>query len=82
MVTRENIAAIEPKIRPYIRRTPVVDPDGDGRRIFKLELLQHSGSFKARGAFTNLLTRNVPAAGRVCDKRLLKAPRGLKEPVC
>ena len=31
----------------------------------KLELLQHSGSFKARGAFTNLLTRNVPAAGVV-----------------
>ena len=65
MVTRENIAAIEAKIRPYIRRTPVVDPDGDGRRIFKLELLQHSGSFKARGAFANLLTREVPAAGVV-----------------
>ena len=65
MVTRENIAAIEPKIRPYIRRTPVVDPDGDGKRIFKLELLQHSGSFKARGAFTNLLTREVPKAGVV-----------------
>jgi threonine dehydratase len=30
---------------------------------FKLELLQHSGSFKARGAFANLLTREVPAAG-------------------
>src|SRR5687767_15826480 len=65
MVTRENIAAIEPTIRPYIRRTPVVDPDGDGRRIFKLELLQHSGSFKARGAFANLLTRDVPQAGVV-----------------
>jgi len=65
MVTREKIAAIEPQIRPYIRRTPVVDPDGDGRRIFKLELLQHSGSFKARGAFTNLLTREVPKAGVV-----------------
>ena len=65
MVTREKIAAIEPKIRPYIRRTPVVDPDGDGKRIFKLELLQHSGSFKARGAFTNLLTREVPKAGVV-----------------
>src|ERR1700752_1055908 len=65
MVTRENIAAIEPTIRPYIRRTPVVDPDGDGKRIFKLELLQHSGSFKARGAFTNLLARKVPAAGVV-----------------
>jgi len=65
MVTTEKIAAIEPTIRPYIRRTPVVDPDGDGRRIFKLELLQHSGSFKARGAFTNLLTREVPKAGVV-----------------
>src|SRR5688572_31250780 len=65
MVTREKIAAVEPKIRPYIRRTPVVDPDGDGKRIFKLELLQHSGSFKARGAFTNLLTREVPKAGVV-----------------
>ena len=31
----------------------------------KLELLQHSGSFKARGAFTNLLTRAVPEAGVV-----------------
>ena len=33
--------------------------------MLKLELLQHSGSFKARGAFANLLTRDVPAAGVV-----------------
>jgi threonine dehydratase len=33
--------------------------------VFKLELFQHSGSFKARGAFTNMLTREVPAAGVV-----------------
>ena len=33
--------------------------------VFKLELFQHSGSFKARGAFTNILTREVPAAGVV-----------------
>jgi threonine dehydratase len=65
MVRRENIAAIEPVIRPHIRRTPVIDPASDGKRIFKLELLQHSGSFKARGAFTNLLTREVPKAGVV-----------------
>jgi len=32
---------------------------------FKLELLQHSGSFKARGAFANLLLRQVPQAGVV-----------------
>ena len=32
---------------------------------FKLELLQHTGSFKPRGAFTNLLQREVPPAGVV-----------------
>src|ERR1041385_8904468 len=62
MVNRERIAAIEPLIRPHVRRTPVVE---EGNLIFKLELLQHSGSFKARGAFANLLTRAVPAAGVV-----------------
>src|SRR5262245_47759888 len=61
-VTRAQIAAIEPVIRPHVRRTPVI---AEGNLVFKLELLQHSGSFKARGAFTNLLTRQVPAAGVV-----------------
>jgi len=31
----------------------------------KLEFLQHTGSFKPRGAFANLLTRPAPAAGIV-----------------
>jgi len=54
-----------------VRRTPVLEADGadfglDGvRLVFKLELLQHAGSFKARGAFANLLMREVPAAGVV-----------------
>jgi len=70
-VTRERIAAIEPRIRPYIRHTPVLRVDmADFDRPplavdLKLECLQHSGSFKARGAFTNLLERPVPAAGVV-----------------
>jgi threonine dehydratase len=68
---REAIAEVEPLIRPYVRRTPVVVTGaGDfglqaGELNLKLELLQHSGSFKARGAFANLLTRKVPAAGVV-----------------
>jgi threonine dehydratase len=62
MIDRRRIAAIEPVIRPHVRRTPVLE---DGAVIFKLELLQHSGSFKARGAFANLLTRNVPPVGVV-----------------
>src|ERR1700760_3345921 len=62
VVSRDQISATYPLIRPYIRRTPVLDLDGV---MLKLEFLQHSGSFKARGAFTNLLTRRVPRAGVV-----------------
>jgi threonine dehydratase len=70
-VNPEKIAACEKIIRPYIRRTPVIAIDGAdvglrlGKLWLKLELMQHSGSFKARGAFSNLLTRKVPAAGVV-----------------
>ncbi|ESW82512.1 threonine/serine dehydratase [Mesorhizobium sp. C280B] len=70
-ITRERIAAIEPRIRPFVRHTPVlrVDMADFGRPALpvdlKLECLQHSGSFKARGAFTNLLERPVPAVGVV-----------------
>ena len=70
-VGREGIARAYPIIRPYIRRTPVVEVErGDfgldtGRLTLKLELLQHTGSFKTRGAFTNLLTRAIPEAGVV-----------------
>ncbi|WP_343717639.1 threonine/serine dehydratase [Inquilinus sp.] len=68
-VDRDGIAWIEPVIRPHIRRTPVVEAAGRdfgidaGAITLKLELLQHAGSFKTRGAFANLLTRTVPAAG-------------------
>jgi threonine dehydratase len=70
-ITRDRIIAAHQLIRPYIRRTPVLEVGSADfglhpiHLIFKLELLQHSGSFKARGAFTNLLTCTVPAAGVV-----------------
>lgn len=70
-INRESISAIERLIRPYIRRTPIIEVEGSefglecANVIFKLELFQHAGSFKARGAFANLLTRDVPAAGVV-----------------
>jgi threonine dehydratase len=35
------------------------------RLVFKLEFLQHAGSFKTRGAFNHLLTREIPAVGVV-----------------
>ena len=58
-------------IRTHIRRTPVIEVDAADFGLpphvlaLKLELLQHGGSFKARGAFTHMLTRTVPAAGVV-----------------
>jgi threonine dehydratase len=68
---RDTIRATEVIIRPYIRRTPVIELDGaefgleSVRLWLKLELLQHTGSFKPRGAFAGMLTRSVPAAGVV-----------------
>ena len=70
-ITRERIAATERAIRPHVRHTPLVAADAadfglaPGPLLFKLELLQHSGSFKARGAFANLLLRDVPPVGVV-----------------
>ncbi len=70
-ISRERIEATERLIRSHIRRTPILEVDGADfglesiKITFKLELLQHAGSFKARGAFTNILTRQIPAAGVV-----------------
>ena len=54
-------------IRPHVRRTPLLSGDpgsfGDARVTFKLELLQHAGSFKTRGAFQSLLSGAVSTAG-------------------
>jgi threonine dehydratase len=61
-IDRDGIAAMEPRIRPYIRRTPLLELDGI---VLKLELMQASGSFKARGAFANLVTHAIPPAGVV-----------------
>ena len=69
VIDRDAIAATERWIRPHIRRTPVVEVDGGDfgleavRLSCKLELMQHAGSFKTRGAFANLLMRDIPKAG-------------------
>jgi threonine dehydratase len=71
MITAEQIRSTYEVIAPHVRRTPVIDIDpadfgvGAASLALKLESLQHAGSFKARGAFTNLLTRKLPAAGVV-----------------
>jgi threonine dehydratase len=71
VVTRNGIRTVEPIIRPYLRHTPAITVDRadfglpPGPLVLKLELLQHAGSFKARGAFANLLLRDMPTAGVV-----------------
>lgn len=70
-ITPAAIEAAYPLIRPYIRATPVIEVDAEDfglsgpRLVFKLEFLQVSGTFKARGAFYNLLTRGTPGQGIV-----------------
>jgi threonine dehydratase len=70
-INPERISVVEQIIRPHVRRTPVLEAAGADFRldsislIFKLEFLQHAGSFKARGAFANLLTRKIPKTGVV-----------------
>jgi len=68
---RNEVSEIEQRIRPYIRRTPVIEINPADLGItcasiaLKLELMQYAGSFKTRGAFTNLLSRKIPNAGVV-----------------
>ena len=69
-VTPTDIEAAHERIRPHIRETPVTEVAagafGVGHPLtLKLELLQHTGSFKPRGAFNNLLSRAIPKAGVV-----------------
>jgi threonine dehydratase len=71
MITRAEIERVHRIIAPHVRETPVVTAEAAGFGLsgapiaFKLELLQHAGSFKPRGAFANLLLREVPRAGVV-----------------
>jgi threonine dehydratase len=71
IIDRDYIAQTERLIRPHVGRTSIVEVDAADfglaatRLSFKLELLQHAGSFKTRGAFANLLSREIPRAGVV-----------------
>jgi threonine dehydratase len=70
-IERADIEKAYAVIAPYIRQTPIIEvAAGDlgvvGEPVvIKLELMQRAGSFKMRGAFLHLLTRDVPAAGVV-----------------
>jgi threonine dehydratase len=67
IMTPSDIHSAHARIRGHIRRTPILEISspvaGAPPLSLKLECLQATGSFKARGAFHNLLTRPAPTAG-------------------
>src|SRR6187551_1713702 len=65
---RSDVEAARERVRPYVRRTPVLElwPGSfglAGRLTLKLELVQQTGSFKPRGAFNKILSSDVPESG-------------------
>ncbi|SMC58661.1 threonine/serine dehydratase [Rhizobium sp. RU36D] len=70
-ITPERIAETASRIIPFVRQTPVLSVNLADFGMepmpvdLKLECLQHSGSFKVRGAFSGLLGEAVPDAGVV-----------------
>jgi threonine dehydratase len=65
VIAQVEIEAALARISAHVRRTPVMETGGPGGApvSLKLEFLQHTGSFKPRGAFNNLLSRAIPGAG-------------------
>jgi threonine dehydratase len=67
-IGRGEVLAAHERIDGYVRRTPVLELGRGafglaGRVTLKLELTQHTGSFKPRGAFNKLLASGVPDSG-------------------
>ncbi len=67
-VTQKSIRAAYARINPHIRVTPVLDLPAGAFGLaqplsLKLELFQHAGSFKPRGAFNTLTSVSMPKAG-------------------
>lgn len=67
-IARHEVRVAALRIAPFVRRTPVVILGGSRVGlshdvVLKLEGMQHSGSFKARGAFNTLLSLPIPDVG-------------------
>jgi threonine dehydratase len=62
-VTPDDIERADERINAFVRRTPIVEHEG---LILKLELMQHAGSFKPRGAFNRVLSEtSLPEPGMI-----------------
>ena len=69
-VSPADVEAAARRIAGLVRRTPVIDvevavEDTEIPLVLKLELLQHTGSFKPRGAFNRVLSAEVPPVGLI-----------------
>lgn len=70
MITLDDIRSAAERIGPHVRRTPTIEltcmsrPVTEARLFLKLENLQASGSFKARGATNKLLSLPREAVAR------------------
>ena len=65
-LSQDSIQAAARRISPYVRRTPVMDVSLSSHDMpinLKLELFQHTGSFKVRGAFNSVVGQTIPKAG-------------------
>lgn len=67
-ITRFDIEEAAERIAGSVRRTPVLTLErgalgAPGRISLKLELLQHTGSFKPRGAFSRMLSAELDDSG-------------------
>ena len=67
-IAQGEVLAARERIDGYVRTTPVLELEPrafglEGRITLKLELTQHTGSFKPRGAFNKLLASEVPNTG-------------------
>ena len=70
IVERGDIQAARRRIAGHVRSTPVLEAGAgsfglEAPLVLKLELVQHTGSFKSRGAFNKMLASDVPSAGVV-----------------
>ena len=85
LVTPADVEAAAGRIAGYVRATPVVEVAAGELGLpvpatLKLELLQHTGSFKPRGAFHRVLRADVPAAGLIAAAAATTAPRSPTSP--
>jgi threonine dehydratase len=74
VITRSDVQRAAARIAGRVRRTPVFEVCEPGPLLLKLEYLQHSGSFKARGAFNRILA--AAEAGELSDAGVIAASGG------